>query len=112
VLRFLWRTYQPNRARHVPPRLRHGAGGHRLEAGYEPIQVGVVQELAEGEEPGLRTARQGSVLRERSGIRTRIVIEERTRAVPKQHDCYEAEDHCQRRAHPLVMYGGEHGLRS
>jgi hypothetical protein len=59
-----------------------------------------------------RAARAGSVLRERSGIRGRIVIEERTRAVPKQHGCCEAEDHCQRRAHPLVMYGGEHGLRS
>jgi len=36
----------------VPPRVRHGAGG-RLEEADEPLQVGRVQELAQGEEPGL-----------------------------------------------------------
>ena len=52
--------------------------------------------MAEGENPGCEQRELGSVLRERSGISARIVIEERTCAVPKQHGCCEAEDHCQK----------------
>src|SRR5215204_6375227 len=40
----------------VPPRLRHGPGGHRLEEADQPLQVGNVQELAEGQEPRVPAA--------------------------------------------------------
>jgi bifunctional non-homologous end joining protein LigD len=40
----------------VPPRLRHGAGGHRLEEADQPLQVRRVQELAEAQEPGIPAA--------------------------------------------------------
>ena len=55
--------------------------------------------------------RPRSVLLERSGLRARIYVEQRTCSVPKQHDCGEAEDHGQRRAHPGVMCGREHVAR-
>ena len=38
---------------HVPPRLHDGAGGHHLEEAHEPLQIGRVPVVAEGEEPGL-----------------------------------------------------------
>ena len=31
----------------------HGARGHRLEARHEPLQVGLVPDLGEGQEPGI-----------------------------------------------------------
>jgi hypothetical protein len=37
---------------HLPAGLRHGSGGHRVEAADRALQVGPIAGLAQGEEPG------------------------------------------------------------